>query len=159
MFEPGNIVLGFAKKISDPKNKYVVSIYRDEECEILLHFTTSQPRAGVPIEDVHHGIIRKDDEYVSYVFEAKREIGTNPETGTRFSFPKQTTMSFDYGLLKGTEQKLLTMFDNPRVVCKLDEKEYINLVYAMYRSSRTPIQYKPHLEKVLDNYYSQQASE
>lgn len=57
MFAPGEIVYGYVKHIGKPK--YAVSIYRDEDVNILIHFTTSQPRAGVPLELVHHGANHK----------------------------------------------------------------------------------------------------
>lgn len=151
MFAPGEIVYGYVTRMG--KFKYAVSIYRDENVNILIHFTTSQPRAGVPIEQVHHGAIYKDGECRSYVFEAKREIGVNPSTGVRFYFPLQTTMAFDYGLFKDSEQKLRQMFVNPKVVCKLDDNEYIDLVYAMYKSDNTPDEYKPFLNKVLEDFF------
>lgn len=69
-------------------------------------------------------------------------------------FPLRTTMAFDYGLLKDSEEKLRKMFENPQVVCKLDDKEYIDLVYAMYSSKSTPDEYKPYLDKVLTEYFS-----
>ena len=153
MFAPGEIVYGHVKHIGKPK--YAVSMYRDEDVNILIHFTTSQPRAGVPLELVHHGAIYKDGDCKSYVFEARREIGTNPATGERFCFPLRTTMAFDYGLLKDSEERLRQMFENPQVVCKLDDKEYIDLVYAMYSSKSTPDEYKPYLDKVLTKYFSE----
>lgn len=58
MFAPGEIVYGHVKHIGKPK--YAVSMYRDEDVNILIHFTTSQPRAGVPLEHVHHGAICRD---------------------------------------------------------------------------------------------------
>lgn len=151
MFAPGEIVYGYVKHIGKPK--YAVSIYRDEEVNILIHFTTSQPRAGVPLELVRHGANYKDGDCKSYVFEARREIGTNPTNGERFGFPLRTTMVFDYGLFKDTEQKLRQMFESPQVVCKLDDKEYIDLVYAMYSSKSTPAEYKPYLDKILTDYF------
>ena len=90
---------------------------------------------------------------LSLLFEAKREIGVNPSTGVRFYFPLQTTMAFDYGLFKDSEQKLRQMFVNPKVVCKLDDNEYIDLVYAMYKSDNTPDEYKPFLNKVLEDFF------
>lgn len=48
MFEPGTVTYGFAKNISNPKNKYAISIFRDEHVQVLIHFTTSQPRTGIP---------------------------------------------------------------------------------------------------------------
>lgn len=152
MFAPGEIVYGYVKHIGKPK--YAVSIYRDEEVNILIHFTTSQPRAGVPFEQIRHGANYIDGDCKSYVFEARHEIGINPATGNRFHFPMRTTMVFDYGFFKDTEQKLRLMFEDPQVVCKLDDKEYIDLVYAMLKSKSTPKQYKPYLDKVLTDYFS-----
>lgn len=152
MFTPGEIVYGYVTRMGKPK--YAVSIYRDEDVNILIHFTTSQHRAGVSIDQVHHGAIYKDGECRSYVFEANREIGTNPTTGIPFSFPLRTTMTFDYGLFKDSEQKLRQMFENPQVVCKLDDNEYIDLIYAMYKSDNTPDEYKPFLNKVLEEYFN-----
>lgn len=154
MFTPGDIVYGYVRHIC--KNKYAISIYRDDEVNILIHFTTSKPRAGVPLDKVHHGAIYKDGDCISYVFEANREIGFNPETGDRFKFPLRTTMVFDYGFFKDCEQKLRQMFDSLQVVCRLDDGEYIDLIYAMYTSKSTPKEYKPYLDKILTDYYSKE---
>lgn len=154
MLNPGDIVYGFAKNLHRPKNKYAICIFRDDNVEILMHFTTSQARSGVPLEQVHHGAIYKDGDCLSYVFEPDHEIGTNKTTGDRFHFPIRTVMVFDYGYLKGDEQYLLSQFDNLQVKCTLDEKEYIDLVYAMYSSKSTPDSYKPYLDKILTDYFS-----
>lgn len=153
MIKPGDIIHGFAKNLYTPKNKYAVCIYKDKNLELLLHFTTSQQRAGVPEEDITHGAIYRDGDCLSYVFEAGKEIGVNPESKARFSFQKRTVMVFDYGLLKGEESFICKQFDDLKVVCKLDTEEYINLVYAMYKSKRTPKEHVTYLQKVLDNYY------
>jgi len=150
MFEPGTITYGFAKTISDPKNKYAISLFRDENVKVLIHFTTTRPRAGVPVEKIHHGINRDEDGNVkSYVFEPTVDIGDTPEGG-RFRFPERTIMQFDYGFLHGDDWSLQQQFDNLEVKCKLDPKEYLNLIYAMYLSKRTPEKYKPYLQEVLE---------
>lgn len=48
-----------------------------------------------------------------------------------FLFSSSHDHGFDYGLLKDSEERLRQMFENPQVVCKLDDKEYIDLVYAI----------------------------
>lgn len=154
MLNPGEIIYGFAKNLYNPKYKYAISIYRDENVNILLQFTTSQARTGVPTELIHHGANYIKGECMSYVFEKNIEIGVDPRNNSRFSFPKRTTMVFDYGFLHGKEKFLLEQFDNPVTVCKLDEQEYINLIYAMYRSNRTNPAYKPYLDKILQEYYN-----
>lgn len=152
MFEPGTVVYGFAKTIRSPKYKYGISIYRDEKVQLLIHFTTTKPRAGVPNEHIHHGMVKDaTGNVMSYVFEPDVEIGTTPQ-GKRFHFPRRTIMQFDYGYLCAEDLKLQEQFDNLSIKCRLDSKEYINLVYAMYKSKRTPNVYKPYLEQVLIKY-------
>lgn len=156
MFEPGTVTYGFAKHISTPKQKYAISLFRDENVQVVIHFTTSQKRAGIPENKIRHGINRDDEGNVlSYVFEPDIEIGDTPNGG-RFSFPVRTVMQFDYGFLRGDDWSLQQQFDNLEVKCRLDGKEYIDLIYAMYKSKRTPQQYKPYLEAVLEEYYNKQ---
>ena len=135
MFAPGEIIYGYAKGLYKPKFKYVVSIFRDVELNILAQFTTSQDRLG-------------------YVIEAGKEIGVHPQTGAPFSFPKRTVLAYDYGFLYGTEQQLGSQLDNPETVCRMHESEYINMVYALYKSDYSPAQYKPFMEKILMDYYN-----
>lgn len=155
MFQPGEIIYGFAKNLYRPKNKYAISLYRDENVNILIQFTTSQDRAGVPFDKIVHGANYLNGDCMSYVFEPCVEIGVNPETGESFSFPKRTVMVFDYGYLQGSEQFLLNQFSEVKTLCKLHDQEYINLVYAMYKSSKTNKVYIPYLERILTDYYSE----
>lgn len=155
MFKPREIIYGYAKGLYSPHNKYIVTIYQDEELSIVACFTTSQQRAGIPQHQVHHGPIYRDKQCISYVFEKDRPIGLDPQTGQFFSFPKRTVITFDYGVREGKRAYFQELFDNPRVVCLLDEKEYIQLVYAMYCSPHTKISHKKVLDKILQDYYSQ----
>ena len=91
---------------------------------------------------------------MSYVFEAGVRIGINPITGEDFAFSKRSVITFDYGVTEGVLESLLKEFDNPKVVCLLDEKEYIDLVYAMYRSPHTKTKHKQVLNDILEKYYS-----
>ena len=155
MFQPREIVYGYAKGLYSPHNKYIVTIYQDAELKIVACFTTSKPRAGIPEDKIHHGAKYKDKQCVSYVFEKDVKIGINPNTGNDFSFPKRSVITFDYGVREGLLESFLMEFDNPEVVCLLDEKEYIELVYAMYRSPHTKITHKEVLNRILQDYYSQ----
>lgn len=119
-------------------------------------FTTSQQRAGVPELQIQHGPIYRDKKCISYVFERGVAIGRNPDTGNEFSFPKRTVITFDYGVREGQREYFMEQFDNPVVVCVLDEKEYIELVYAMYCSPYTKTSHKVVLDKILQDYYSRQ---
>ncbi len=134
MFAPGDIIYGFAKGLYRPKFKYVVSIFKDADLNILAQFTTSQDRRG-------------------YVIEAGKELGLHPQTGIAFCFPKRTVMAYDYGFLYGTENQLISQFDNPEIVCRMYDDVYINLVYALYKSDFSPTEYKPILEKILTEFY------
>lgn len=155
MFEPRVVTYGFAKNIANPKNKYAISLFRDENVHVVIHFTTSQPRAGIPEDQIHHGINKNDvGEVMSFVFEPGVEIGIAPD-GSRFSFPQRTIMQFDYGFLRDTDWNLQQQFDNLEVKCCLDENIYLDLIYAMYRSKRTPQKYKSYLKIVLDAAYNE----
>lgn len=156
MFQPREIIYGYAKGFYSPHNKYIVTIYRDEELNIVACFTTSKSRAGVAEDKIHHGAIYKDKQCVSYVFEKDVKIGVNPATGNEFAFPKRSVITFDYGVREGQLESFLKEFDNPEVVCLLDEKEYIELVYAMYCSPHTKTTHKKVLNKILEEYYSQE---
>ena len=154
MFQPREIIYGYAKSLYSPHYKYIVTIYRDDELNIVACFTTSQSRVGVPEDRIHHGAIYKEKQCVSFVFEKDVKIGVNPDTGADFAFPKRSVITFDYGVREGLRESFLKEFDNPKVVCLLDEKEYIELVYAMYCSPHTKNTHKKVLNKILEEYYS-----
>ena len=149
MVSPRNVVYGFSKITNPPKKKYLISLYRSKELSVVACFTTSQDRAGIPLEQVTHGAIKnKEKEIISYVFLTNVCVGVAPD-GSDYYFPDQTVVRFDYCFKDGEQTDLLSSFDSPKVVCKLNETEYENLIYAMYKSDDTPEKYKPHFEKIL----------
>ena len=149
MLSPQNVIRGFCKSINPPKYKYLISLYRSEELNIIACFTTSQDRAGVPLEEIKHGAIKnKENEIISYVFLKDRCIGLTPGNED-FHFPRQTVIRFSYCFKEGNQIELLSNFQSPTIVCKLHDTEYENLIYAMYKSDDTPEIYKPYFEKVL----------
>ncbi len=151
MFRPREIVYGFVSGLGfhKPKNKYLISLYQDENLEIVACFTTSQPYCGVPEEQVKHGAIVRGGEYHSYVFEKGVVIGQNPETGADFAFPDRTTVTFDYGIRQGFMGDFAEGIQNAKIVCVIDKEEYVDLLYAMYKSPDVNRKYKPYLEKTL----------
>lgn len=149
MLTPKNVIYGFCNTTNPPKRKYLISLYRDGNLHVVACFTTSQTRAGVPAEKVKHGAIRNSDkELVSYVFQPDKIVGVTPD-GKDFRFPKQTVIRFDYCFKEEDQDRLLANFESPVIKCKLTDKEYIDLLYAMYHSEDTPEKYKPLFEKVL----------
>ena len=79
MFEPGTVTYGFAKNISNPKYKYAISIFRDANVQVVIHFTTSQRRAGVPDAQIQHGINRDTEgNVVSYVLSLTGKLEIPP---------------------------------------------------------------------------------
>lgn len=156
MFQPREIIYGYICGLGfrSPKNKYLISLYRDENLEILACFTTSQHYYGVPEEEVRHGAIIKDGEYHSYVFEKGVTIGQNPETGADFAFSDRTTVTFDYGIRQGFIGDFTDGIKNAKVVCVLSKEEFGNLLYAMYKSPNMNQKYKPLLERSLDALYN-----
>lgn len=148
MFEPGEVVYAFVKNIHPPKNKYFVTIYQDDELRIVTCFTTTQNRVGIPLEQLSHGYVKKNNLLVGYFFDKNIEVGLDPE-GVPFKFPRNCVIPFDYGVQIGTKSQFLNSIEKEKVVCKLHPKEYVDLVYAMYKSPMTDSKYKPYLDKVL----------
>lgn len=135
MFTPGNVIYAFFNSTHPPKPKYLISLYKSDELCVIACFTTSLPRAGVPLENIKHGKnVNSEGEVVSYVFLKDKVIGVKPD-GTPFSFPEQTTVRFDYTLQTNTQDAFLKLMSNPIVVGKLSEKEYLDLIYSMYQSN------------------------
>lgn len=153
MLKAKNIIYGFCKYTNPPKNKYLISLYRSEELNIIAVFPTSQRRAGVA--EPKHGCNIREGQIVSYVFDAGHPIGKKQGSDEDFSFPLQTTIPFDYCFREGEQDELLKTFDSPRVVGVLSDKEYIDLIYAFYTSHLTPLKYKPIFDKILQEYFSQ----
>lgn len=147
------IIYGFCKYTNPPKNKYLISLYRSEELNIIAVFPTSQRRAGVA--EPKHGCNIREGQIVSYVFDAGHPIGKKQGSDKDFSFSLQTTIPFDYCFREGEQDELLKTFDSPRVVGVLSDKEYIDLIYAFYTSPLTPLKYKPIFDKILQEYFSQ----
>lgn len=157
MFQPGEIVHGLVSGLGfrNPKNKYLITLYRDENLEVVACFTTSQHYYGVPEELVKHGAICRNGEYYSYVFDKDVVIGVNPEDGTDFAFPKRTTVTFNYGIRQGYMGDFADGMQNIRTVCVLNKEEFGNLLYAMYKSPEMDMAYKPYLEKSLQSLYNE----
>lgn len=149
MLEPGEVVYGFVKDIHPPKSKYIVTIYRDDNLRIVTCFTTTKNRVGIPLCELQHGYVKKDGKMVGYFFDKDVAVGCNPETGLEFSFPCDCVIPFEYGVREGLKEDFLSEIDNPIVVCALNPTEYLDIVYAMYKSPFTNSKYKPYLEKVL----------
>jgi hypothetical protein len=139
MLSPRNIIYGFCHFTNPPKPKYLISLHRSKDLEIVACFTTSQSRAGQNIKG----------DVVSYIFETNNEIGLKPD-GSPFSFPKQTTISFDYCFQNKSQEELINGFESPSIICILHQKKYLDLIYAMYKSKATPKKYKTIFEKILE---------
>lgn len=148
MFQEREIILAYVTDIHPPKEKFLITLYSDEELNVVACFTTSQHRAPIAPEEVKHGVIRKDNKPVAYVFEQGYEIGAT-EGGVPFSFRKRTFVPFDYCFQQGTLVSFMSRVQNPEVVCILNKEEFIDLLYAMYRSPQTGKVYLPFIEKAL----------
>ena len=152
MLKAKNIIYGFCKYTNPPKHKYLISLYRSEELHIIAVFPTSQRRAGVAVPK--HGCNFRDNQVISYVFDAGHPIGKKKGSDENFAFPLQTTIPFDYCFREGDQEDLLKTFEQPEVVGVLSDKEYIDLIYAFYTSPLTPQKYKPIFDKILQEYFS-----
>lgn len=65
MLKAKNIIYGFCKYTNPPKNKYLISLYRSEELNIIAVFPTSQRRAGVAV--AKHGCNYRNNQVI-YAF-------------------------------------------------------------------------------------------
>lgn len=150
MLRARNIIYGFCKSTNPPKQKYLISLYRSDNIEVVAVFPTSKRRSGS--FNPKHGSNRRDDVIVSYVFEAKRVIGQKYNSTDDFSFPLQTTIPFDYCFREDSQEDILDDFINPLVVGVLSEEEYINLLYAFIQSPLTPEHLCQLFDKILHEY-------
>jgi len=152
MLKAKNIIYGFCNYTNPPKKKYLISLYRSEELNIIAVFPTSKQRAGVAVPK--HGCNMRDGMVISYVFDAGMPIGKRQNSDDDFAFPLQTVIPFDYCFIDGDQNELMKSFDMPEVVGVLSDKEYIDLIYAFYTSPLTPQKYKPIFDKILQEYFS-----
>lgn len=150
MLRAKNIVYGFCTYTTPNKPKYLISLYRSEELNIIAVFPTSQRRSGV--SNAKHGCNRRNDVPYSYVFEAGVPIGKKYQSEEDFSFPLQTTIPFDYCFRADTQDRILKSFDNPSIVGVLSDNEYVDLIYALLHSPYTPKQFKEIFDGILQEY-------
>lgn len=150
MLRAKNIIRGFSTFTHPPKVKYLISLYRSEELNIIAVFTTSRNRSGVAVPK--HGANMRDRVIISYVFEAGRAIGTKFRSEDSFAFPLQTTIPFDYCFRDDSQDNILKSFIDPEVVGVLSDKEYVDLIYSFLHSPLTPEKYKPVFDKILQEY-------
>lgn len=150
MLKAKNIIYGYCTYTTPQKPKYLISLYRSEELNIIAVFPTSKRRAGVAV--AQHGCNRKNNVPVSYVFEAHTPIGKKYMSDEDFCFPLQTTIPFDYCFREDTQDRILQSFVNPSVVGILSDKEYVDLLYALLYSPHTPQRYKEIFDQILHTY-------
>ena len=150
MLSEKNIIYGFCKATHPPKNKYLISLHRSPELDIIACFTTSKNRTGRTYVEKEHGKIKDGkDNIVSYFFKHGVTIGKNLN-GDDFTFPEDTTIVFDYCFQTGEQNAILNNFKDPKVKCVLSDDEYYNLIYAMYKSPHTPKEFIPIFEDKLN---------
>ena len=150
MLSPKNIIYGFCKETNPPKKKYLISLFRNDDLHVVACFTTSKARYGTASGRSVHGANRNEkNEIVSYVFKANTEIGDIPGETEKFSFPKETTIRFDYAFKERSQDEILGWFNNPEVVGVLSNKEYENLLYAMIKSDDVPKKYQILFDNIL----------
>ena len=155
MLEIGAIYYGlFILSDFETKNKYLIVFHLYDDTCLLTTFTTSQDRSGSI--DVVHGHNPSVRPYRSHVFKQGVEIGINPESQSRFSFPLDTAVVPDYGFAKKTTKEILASAQNLKKVCQLDTSEYIELMYTLIHSKGTPKGIKEVFETKLEELMSQE---
>lgn len=151
MFRAGNILHGFFDLgVNGKKNKYAIVLHNDGNACVLMSFATSQLRSSS--ENPVHGRNPQKGEPQSYVFKAGVVIGTEPINKSDFSFPKDTTVVPDYGILSTEICAFTASVANLLTVCELYEKEYLDLIYTLYKCKKTKKKYKEIFEKILEQH-------
>ncbi|NDV58276.1 hypothetical protein [Bacteroides sp. 519] len=150
MLSPKNVIYGFCLFTIPKKDKYLISLYRGSDLDIIACFSTSQQYHITKYPHITHGKVKNEKgEIVAYVFDIGHVVGKT--TGNiPFAFPKRTIIPFDYCFQNKSQQELIDGFNNPRICFVLSEEEYIEILYSMYRSKYTPIRYKKIFEKILN---------
>lgn len=145
MFKSGSILYGLFTFVTEKKNKYAIVLHNDGNNCIVTTFTTSQARSS--ISSPEHGANPKEEPR-SYVFKANIPIGIK-EDGEIFSFPLDTTIVPDYGCAYASIDDFKKKVESLTKVCDLYEKEYIDLIYTLYKCSELPKKYKAIFEQIL----------
>lgn len=151
MLKAKNIIYGYCTYTTPNKPKYLISLYRSDDLSIIAVFPTSKRRSGT--SNPTHGCNKRDNIIVSYVFDAKRPIGTKFKSEEDFCFPLQTTIPFDYCFREDSQENILKTFKDPKVVGILSDQEYVNLIYSFLHSPYTPQKYKVIFDKILKDYF------
>ena len=141
--DPSTIVYGLFQLKNLQKHKYAIILHHDKDDYIITTFTTSKKRAG---NNPSHGA----NEYPeSYVFKSKVVIGVCPHKGTDFSFEEDTIIVPDYGIQDLAVEIFLNKVSELKTVCVLHKKEYIDLLYFLYKSQKTKLKYVSIFENIL----------
>jgi hypothetical protein len=150
MLRPKNVIYGFCLFTTPKKDKYLISLHRGSELDIIACFPTSQQYYIIKHPHVTHGKVKNEKgEIVAYVFDSGTIVGKTI-SNTPFAFPKRTIIPFDYCFQNKSQQELIDGFDKPQICFILDEKEYIEILYSMYQSKYTPMKYKKIFEDILN---------
>ena len=154
MFTAGNILHGKFQLKAEKKNKYAVVLYNDRGKCVLATYTTSKPRSGT-LSVVHGKNPPNSPTPHSYVFKKGNVIGVcnHGTVSADFSFSVDTTVVPDYGYTMTTPPEFESNVDDLRVVCKLLDNEYYELIYTLYKSKKTSNKYKKIFESILEMKY------
>lgn len=149
MLSPRNVIYGFCLFTNPQKNKYLISLYKGLDLEIIACFSTSQQRHIAYQQGAAHGQFKNSrNEVVAYIFNPGNVVGEKPD-GTLFSFPIKTIIPFDYCFQNKTQEELINGFQSPQICFVLSKEEYIEVIYAMYKSKLTPPKFKKKFEEIL----------
>lgn len=151
MFTPGNILYGLFQFKDKSKDKYVIVLHKDENHCILTTFTTSQPRTGVQCPKHGKNKDAKSGKVMSHLFKQGVSIGMQPCGKLEFSFPMDTTIVPDYGFEEWKEATLVENATNLKLVCRMYQEEYLDLIYTLYQAHKTRKQHRELFERILSS--------
>lgn len=156
MLTPGNVLYGNFSLNPQSDYKYCIVLHQDnnnpDEC-IITTFTTSQKRG---VANPKHGRnelhTSSGGKHLTHVFKAGVAVGKN-STGDDFSFPKDSTVVPDYGMM-GWKLNELQRVQGIELKCRLFAKEFSELLYTLLKSDEVVEKYKPTIESALTKLYN-----
>lgn len=157
MYSPGSIIrienFEFKNKNSEPKDKYLIILYNDQNSCLVCSFPTRRNRTSSTLI-LKHGCNKSEEVYHSfYHFEKKIIIGKN-----NFCFPLPTFIYHNYDVFEADLNSLSSKYtgDSIQAVDQLLEKEYENLIYCILKSKHSTKKIKKILTAELEKFIKNQ---
>jgi hypothetical protein len=124
------------------KNKFFVVLYEDNDDAIVVSMTTS--KVYISDEQRIPGTIKTTTQHL-YFIPKNKVVGTNG-----FSFRKDTFLLTFNNTYETQKEELKLTYPDIEVMCKLTDKEFLELAYCFYKSPYVSRKHKRKLEPIIE---------